>query len=111
MRSPSESIAADIADTRSSSTPAGSDDAMIRPSTETTAEASTSGVPACKSRKRSTICSVRDLGMSRSFQGRHDVRGKNVKDNTTSQKSRQAPTDQARSTVWYNLFQSNGIRA
>jgi len=61
IRSPSESIAADIAEIRSSSTPAGSEEAMIRPSTLTTADASMSGVPACKSFKRSTIISVRDL--------------------------------------------------
>src|SRR5512137_1340320 len=63
MRSPRDSMAADIADTRSSSTPAGNEEAMIKPSTDTTADASTSGVPACKSRKRSTICSVRDFGI------------------------------------------------
>src|SRR3990170_1384280 len=63
IRSPRLSIAADIAETRSSSTPAGSDDAMINPSTLTTAEASTSGVLAWRSLRRWTIWSVRDLVM------------------------------------------------
>jgi hypothetical protein len=41
----------------------GSEDAMINPSTLTTAEASMSGVLDWRSRKRSTINSVRDLAM------------------------------------------------
>jgi len=40
---------------------AGIDEAMLRPSTLTIAAASTSAELACKSRKRSTNCSVRDL--------------------------------------------------
>jgi hypothetical protein len=53
-------MAADMADTRSSSTSFGRAEAMIRPSTETTADASISGEAACIWRKRETICSVRD---------------------------------------------------
>src|SRR6185295_14024855 len=58
MRSPSESIAALIADTRSSSTSAGSAEAIIKPSTLTTAEASISGVFICKAFRCRTISSV-----------------------------------------------------
>ncbi|GIK27383.1 MAG: hypothetical protein BroJett007_05210 [Chloroflexota bacterium] len=67
MRSPNDSIAADIAETRSSSTPTGSDDAMLNPSTLMTAEASMPGPAACRSRKRSTINSVRDFAIGRSL--------------------------------------------
>ena len=58
---PRESIAADIAETRSSETSRGKAEAIARPSTLTTAAASTSGELACRSRKRSTMSSVRDL--------------------------------------------------
>src|SRR5574338_205548 len=61
MRSPSESMAADIAETRSSSTPCGSAEAIVSPSTLTIAEASISGEDACNSRRRSTIIWVRDF--------------------------------------------------
>src|SRR5438874_2999586 len=54
-------MAADMAETRSSSMFAGIDEAMLRPSTLTIAAASTSAEVACRSRKRSTNCSVRDL--------------------------------------------------
>jgi len=43
MRSPRESIAADMAETRSSSAPCCRADAIIKPSTDTTADASISG--------------------------------------------------------------------
>ena len=45
---------------RSSSTSAGNEEAIIKPSTLTTAEASMSAVPAWRSLKRAIICSVRD---------------------------------------------------
>src|SRR5512143_2454889 len=61
MRSPRESIAADMADTRSSSTSCGKAEAMLNPSTLTTADASISGDEACRSRKRSTISWERDF--------------------------------------------------
>src|SRR5687768_9078705 len=61
MRSPRLSIAADIAETRSSSTPCCRAEAMIKPSTETTADASMSGAAACILRRRSTIRSERDF--------------------------------------------------
>jgi hypothetical protein len=51
-------MAADMADTRSSSTSRGSAEAMLRPSTLTTADASISGEEACNSRRRSTIFCV-----------------------------------------------------
>jgi hypothetical protein len=54
-------MAADIADTRSSSTSSGKAEAIVRPSTLTTADASTSGEEALRSRKRSTMSSVRDF--------------------------------------------------
>src|SRR5688572_32207362 len=63
MRSPRLSIAADIAETRSSSTPCCRAEAMINPSTETTAEASISGAAACILRRRSTIRSERDFAI------------------------------------------------
>ena len=52
-------IAADIAETRSSSTSAGSDEAIVSPSTLTTAEASMSGLLTCRSLRQAIICSVR----------------------------------------------------
>src|SRR5690606_26144370 len=52
-----------MAETRSSSAPEGSADAMISPSTLTTADAVISGAPLCNSRRRSTINSVRDFAM------------------------------------------------
>src|SRR3989304_1109914 len=64
IRSPSESIAADMADTRSSSTFVGRAEAIVKPSTLTTAEASISGVLRCISTNRATICSERDLGFA-----------------------------------------------
>src|SRR5689334_10518279 len=48
-----------MAETRSSSTPCGRAEAILKPSTLTTAEASISGDEACNSRKRSTICCER----------------------------------------------------
>jgi hypothetical protein len=51
-------MAADIAATRSSSTSAGRAEAIVSPSTLTTAEASTSGDEACRSLRRATIRSV-----------------------------------------------------
>ena len=53
--------AADIAETRSSSLFEGSDEAMLRPSTLTIAAASISGELTCRSRRRSTSCSLRDF--------------------------------------------------
>src|SRR5215208_4148818 len=50
-----------MAETRSSSTPCCRAEAMINPSTETTAEASISGAAACMLRRRSTIRSERDF--------------------------------------------------
>src|SRR5512139_338209 len=96
MRSPRESMAADMADTRSSSTPAGSDDAMIKPSTDTTADASQSGVPACKSRKRSTICSVRDFGIEETPCETTNNRGR--KEYTTGKKTSQTEHPNYRET-------------
>src|SRR5512146_3384205 len=61
IRSPRESIAADMAETRSSSTPWGSALASGSPSTLTMAEASISGEDACSSRRRSTISWLRVL--------------------------------------------------
>src|SRR6185436_17236056 len=86
MRSPRESIAADIAETRSSSTPCGKADAILRPSTLTTADASMSGDEACNSRRRSTICCVRDLDKttllhSNVFQSKYDWLYAKVMDN------------------------------
>src|SRR3990170_6186132 len=57
-------MAADMAETRSSSTPPGRDEAMISPSTDTTAEASTSVVFVWSSRNRLTSCSLRALSMN-----------------------------------------------
>jgi hypothetical protein len=64
MRSPRESMAADMAETRSSSTSGGKAEAIIRPSTLTKAEASTSVELVCKSLKRSVICSVLDFAIA-----------------------------------------------
>src|SRR5512142_459232 len=76
MRSPSDSIAADIAETRSSSTPCGNAEAMLNPSTLTMAEASISGDEACSSRKRSTICCVRffdNLALHETLAANHEA--------------------------------------
>ena len=54
-RSPSDSIAADMAATRSSSISPGIAEAILSPSTLTMAAASTSGDVTCKSFSRSTI--------------------------------------------------------
>src|SRR5690606_33510005 len=61
IRSPSDSIAALMALTRSSSTPGGSSEAMLSPSTLTMAAASTSPELDCKSRSLSINISVLDL--------------------------------------------------
>jgi hypothetical protein len=59
MRSPSDNIAADMADTRSSSVVAGKSEAIVKPSTLTTADASMSGLEARILRKRSMMSWVR----------------------------------------------------